>query len=84
MKIGPIEKMCENGLFSDWTIISSDDCKFPCHRNILAVKSSTMKAMMTIDMKEKEEGKTKIPYHCQELHPRHWRKGQRKAKQGHN
>ena len=55
--------MCaEDGIFSDWTIISEEGQRFPCHRNILAAKSSTMKAMMTTDMREKEEKETKVHY----------------------
>ena len=51
-------------MFSDWTIVSEEGQRFPCHRNILAAKSSTMKAMMTIKMKEKEEKEkeTKLIY----------------------
>ena len=53
-----MEKMCiEDGIFSDWTIISKEGQRFPCHRLVFAAKSSTMKAMMTSDMKEKEGGK---------------------------
>ena len=56
--------MClEDGrVFSDWTIVSEEGQRFPCHRNILAAKSSTMKAMMTIKMKEKEEKETRLSY----------------------
>ena len=55
--------MClQDGVFSDWTIISEEGQKFPCHRNILAAKSSTMKAMMTSEMKEKEEMETRLKY----------------------
>ena len=62
--IGPIEKMCieDSRVFSDWTIVSEEGQRFPCHRNILSAKSSTMKAMMTIEMKEKEEKETKLNY----------------------
>ena len=60
---GAIEKMCiEDGIFSDWTIISEEGQRFPCHRIILAAKSSTMKAMMTTEMKEMEEKETKLNY----------------------
>ena len=44
-----------NRLFTDFTILSQDGKKFPCHRVILASQSSVMRAMMTNDMKEKEE-----------------------------
>ena len=63
---GAVEKMCyEDGIFSDWTIISEEGQRFPCHRIILAAKSSTMKAMMTTDMREKEEKETKLHYNNQ-------------------
>ena len=57
--------MCVDGIFADWTIISDDGQRFPCHRNILATKSSTMKAMLTTEMKEKEEKETKVHYNNQ-------------------
>ena len=58
---GAIEKLClEDGTFSDWTIISVEGQRFPCHRLVLATQSSPMWAMMTIDMKEKEERETKL------------------------
>ena len=61
--IGPVEKMCiEDGVFSDWTIISEEGQRFLCHRIILAAKSSTMKAMMTTEMSEKEEKETMLKY----------------------
>ena len=60
---GSIEKMClEEGIFADWTIISEEGQRFPCHRNILAAKSTTMKAMMTTEMREKEEKETCLKY----------------------
>ena len=60
---GAVEKMCyEDGIFSDWTIISEEGQRFPCHRIILAAKSSTMKAMMTTEMREKEEKETMLKY----------------------
>ena len=62
-----MEKLCiEDGrVFSDFTIISQEDQEFPCHRLILATKSSTMKAMMTTEMREKEEKKININYNNQ-------------------
>ena len=55
--------MClEDGIFSDWTIVSEEGQRFPCHRNILAAKSSTMKAMMTTEMKEEQESQSKVHY----------------------
>ena len=50
------------GMSSDWTIVSEEGQRFPCHRDTLAAKSSTMKAMMTTEIKEKEVKKTKIHY----------------------
>ena len=58
--------MClQDGVFSDWTIISEEGQRFPCHRIILAAKSSTMKAMMTTDMREKEEREMRLKYNNQ-------------------
>ena len=62
---GAVEKMCVDGIFADWTIISEDGKRFPCHRIILAVKSSIMKAMLTTEMREKEEKETKVHYNNQ-------------------
>ena len=60
---GVIEKMCsEDGIFSDWTIVSEEGQRFPCHRVVLAAKSSIMKAMMNIDMQEKEAKETCLKY----------------------
>ena len=60
---GAVEKMClEEGVFADFTILSAEDRRFPCHRNILAAKSSTLKAMMTTEMKEKDEKEHKLDY----------------------
>ena len=63
---GAIEKMCiEDGIFSDWTIVSEEGQRFPCHRIILAAKSSTMKFMMTTEMREKAEKETVLKYNSQ-------------------
>ena len=63
---GVIEKMCvEDGIFFDWTIISEEGQRFPCHRVILAAKSSTMKFMMTTEMREKAEKETILKYNSQ-------------------
>ena len=55
-----IEMCFKDGLFSDWTIISEDGKKFPCHRIILAAKSSYFKTMLTTQMKVESE--TKVQY----------------------
>ena len=64
---GPMEKLCieDSSVFSDFTIISEEGQEFPCHRLVLAAKSSTMKALMTTEMREKEEKKTNIKYNNQ-------------------
>ena len=52
---GAVEKMClEGGAYSDLTILSEEDRRFPCHRIILAAKSPTSRAMMNIEMRDKE------------------------------
>ena len=56
-----MEKMCiEDGIFSDWTIVSEEGQRLPCHRVISVARSSTMEAVMTSSMKEKEVKETKI------------------------
>ena len=64
---GVIEKMCneDRRIFSDWTIISEEGQRFPCHRLVLAAKSSIMKAMMTSDMREEKESQSKVHYSIQ-------------------
>ena len=59
-----MEKMCieDSSVFSDWVIISEEGQRFPCHRLALASKSSTLKAMMTTEMMEKEEKVTKVNF----------------------
>ena len=49
-------------LFTDFTILSQEGKEFPCHRLILASQSATMLAMMTSDMKEKEENQVRLEY----------------------
>ena len=52
---GAVEKMClEDGTYSDLTILSEEDRRFPCHRIILAAKSPTSRAMMNIEIRDKE------------------------------
>ena len=63
---GTVEKMCvDNETLSDWTIVSEEGQRLPCHRVILAAKSSTMKAMMTIETRGKEAKETKIHHNNQ-------------------
>ena len=58
---GAVEKMClEDGIFSDWTIVSEEGQRLPCHRVISVARSSTMEAVVTSSMKEKEVKETKI------------------------
>ena len=47
---------------TDFTILSQEGKEFPCHRLILASQSATMLAMMTSDMKEKEENQVSVKY----------------------
>ena len=63
---GTVEKMCvDNETLSDWTIVSEEGQRFPCHRVILAAKSPALMAMMTTEMKEKEAKETKVHYNNQ-------------------
>ena len=62
---GVVEEMSLDGIFADWTIISKEGKKSPCHRIILATKSSVMKAMSSMDMRDKEEKETKVHYNNQ-------------------
>merc|ERR1711990_919265 len=43
-------------------ILSQEGKEFPCHRVILASQSATMLAMMTSEMKEKEENQVRLEY----------------------
>ena len=49
-------------LFTDFTILSEEGKKFPCHKVILAAQSPVMRAMMTSDMKEKKESKVTMKH----------------------
>ena len=49
-------------LFSDFTIVSQDGKKFPCHRVILASQSPVMLAMMSTDMREKQENQATVQH----------------------
>ena len=49
-------------MFSDFTILSQEGKEFPCHRYILSSQSSVMLAMLTINMKEKEEKQVELKY----------------------
>ena len=48
--------------FSDFTILSEEGTRFPCHRVILGSQSSPMKAMMIRDTKERKEGQVLLPF----------------------
>ena len=61
MPDGAVEKMClEEGLFSDFTILSQKDKKFPCHCIILAAKSSYFKSLLTTQMREELKKEHKL------------------------
>ena len=49
-------------LFTDFAILSKEGKEFPCHRFILSYQSPAIMAMMTTDMKEKNEGQMKLEY----------------------
>ena len=48
--------------FTDFTILSEEGTRFPCHRLILASQSPPLKAMMIRDTKEKQEGQVQLPF----------------------
>ena len=48
--------------FTDFTILSKEGTRFPCHRLILASQSSPLKRMMIQDTKEKKEGQVQLPF----------------------
>ena len=57
-QVSAISSMKEH--FSDFTIISEEGTRFPCHRVFLATKSPVMMAMLSHNMKEKEESEMKL------------------------
>ena len=46
----------------DFTILSEEGTRFPCHRVFLASQSPPLKAMMIRDTKEKQEGQVQLPF----------------------
>ena len=65
MKYDPVldtSSLREEELLKDFAILSKDGKRFPCHRLILSSQSKAMMAMMTTDMKEKEERQVKLEY----------------------
>ena len=54
--------LCTEMLFTDFAILSKDGKRFPCHRLILSSQSQAMMAMMTTDMKEKEERQVTLEF----------------------
>ena len=48
--------------FTDFTILSQEGSRFPCHRVFLANQSPPLKAMMIRDTKEKQEGRAQLPF----------------------
>ena len=48
--------------FTDFTILSQEGTRFPCHRVFLASQSPPMEAMMTQDTKERKEGQVQLQY----------------------
>ena len=48
--------------FSDFTILSEEGTRFPCHRVIVGSQSPPLKAMMIRNTKEKQEGQVLLPF----------------------
>ena len=46
----------------DFSLLSKEGTRFPCHRVFLASQSPPMKAMMTRDTKEKKEGQVQLQF----------------------
>ena len=52
----------EDKILTDFTVVSQEGARFPCHRLFLATQSPVMMAMMTHDMKEKQESELTLEY----------------------
>ena len=52
----------EDKILTDFTVVSQEGERFPCHRLFLATQSPVMMAMMTHDMKEKQESEMRLEY----------------------
>ena len=48
--------------FTDFTILSQEGTRFPCHRLVLGSQSAPLKAMMTQDTKERKEGQVQLQF----------------------
>ena len=59
----PVVKLENNNVekFTDFTILSQEGTRFPCHRLVLASQSPPLEAMMIRDTKEKQEGQVLLP-----------------------
>ena len=66
LEFDPIEevpKMWNNQeKFTDFTILSQEGTRFPCHRVFLASQSPPMEAMMIQDTKERKEGQVLLQF----------------------
>ena len=66
--LGPIEtalakcNIREEEIFTDFSLVSAEGKRFPCHRLILGTQSPVLMAMMINDMKEKKENEVKLEY----------------------
>ena len=66
--LGPIEtalancNIREEEIFSDFSLVSKEGKRFPCHRLILGTQSPVLMAMMVDDMKEKMKNEVKLEY----------------------
>ena len=68
LEVGPIEaalakcKIKDEKILTDYTVLSQDGARFPCHRIFLATQSPPLMAKMTLDMKEKRESEMRLEY----------------------
>ena len=52
----------EDRILTDFAVVSKEGKKFPCHRIFLATQFPVMMAMMTHDMKEKQDSEVQLEY----------------------
>ena len=52
----------DDKILTDFTVVSQEGERFPCHRLFLATQSPVMMAMMTHDMKEKQESELNLKH----------------------
>merc|ERR1712183_483591 len=52
----------EDKILADFTVVSQEGERFLCHRLFLATQSPVLMAMMTHEMKEKQENELKLDF----------------------